>query len=294
MHVCAVQYAFQVVFELVFHGGTLQLEYYWMYVLPATLLAFGVVIGALVQLVNRWVLLVATCTIVVGLPLIGSPLPEVFSSWWVALATVACLAYLGLFLLRSTGWVAAVSLVVVTLALQFGSPRPEPTLPGEYPVAASYERAYDGDDSIGVDSFNSVTWFVRQMDTLPATAVESASFWFNEPNGSRMAAMYIAHVSGHWVDADWAVIRTIPSEAAFYERAGADPGPGAGTALSGPLTEALQHGSIPTLVIVGGQADVELIASQALAAAPAYRPVLAAVSPNRAQTAVRVLTIVPP
>ena len=293
MHVCTVQYGFQVVFELAFDGATLQLPYYWMYVLPATLLAFGVVLGALAQLINRWVLPIAACAIVVSVPIIGSPLPEVFSSWWVALLAVTFVAYLGFFLMRSRGWVAALSVVAVTLALQFGSPRPEPTLPGEYPVAASYERAFDGDDSIGVDSFESVTWFVEQMKTLSPAVVDSASFWFNEPNGSRMAAMYVAHVSGRWVDGNWSVIRTVSSEAAFYEHARADRLPTDGLALSGMLMEDLKTGSIPTIVILGSQADVGAVASMALTAAPDYRTVLAGISPNRAGTAVRVLTVLP-
>ena len=293
MHACALQYAFQVVYELGFNSGSLQLPYYWMYVLPATLLAFGVVTGALAQLINRWILPIVVCIVVALVPIIGSPLPEMFSSWWVALAVVVCLAYLGLFRLRAHRWIAPITMVAVVLALQFGSPRPEPTLPGEYPVAASYERAYDGDGSIGVDSFKSVTWFVRQMKSLPAPVVGSASFWFNEPNGSRMAAMYIAHVSGNWVDPDWSVIRTARSEAAFYDRSAIDLTPTAGLALSAPLIEGLIGESIPTLVILGSRADVDAVSSMVLAAAPTYRTVLTGVSPNRARTSIRVLTIVP-
>jgi hypothetical protein len=298
MNVCALQYAFQIWFEFARHSDTLEVSYYWVYVLPATVLAFGVVVGKLARHANRWVLASFAVVVVALIAVVGSPTPELFDTWIIALLTTLGLAYLSGRFIVTRPWIAPVSLAGLILALQVGSPRPEPTLATEEPVPSSYERAYAGDRSIGVDSFESVTWFVDQMNTLPASIVDSAQFWFNEPNGSRMAGMYLGQVSGRWINPDWSTIRGKRSDALFYAASGdsvgaATPSTADSVAPFGPdLVSRIQQGLIPTWVIVGSPHDVDAVAAQAMALDHDLRVVLSAVSPNRARTNVRVLTTI--
>ena len=85
-----------------------------------------------------------------------------------------------------------------------------------------------------------------------------------------MAAMFLAHVSGHRINPDWPVKATDPFP------------PG--------VVVATHQGGIPTWVILGTQADVDAVAAQLREVEPTMREVLSAVDPNGTHTAVRVLT----
>ena len=274
MNVCALQYAFQIWNQFSMHGDGLEISYYWAYMLPALILAFCIVLGRLAQRAHRLLLPLLALLAPIAVRLGGSPTPELFSTWIDAFIAVAAVFYLSRRFMASRPWFAPLATVAIVLGFQVGAPRPEPILANELRVQSAYELAYLGEESQGVDSFKAVTWFVQQMNTLPTPIVRSAAFWFNDPGGSRFAAMFLAHVSSHRINPDW------PSTDAT---APFPPG----------VVVATRQGGIPTWVIAGSQADVDAIAEQAQNVEPKLRLVLSKVAPNAARTAVKVLTTLP-
>ena len=90
MHICALQYGFQIWYQFSRHGDTLEISYYWAYMLPALLLAFCVIVGRLAQRARPGVLSAAATLTLIALAIVGSPTPKLFSSWLDALILAGC------------------------------------------------------------------------------------------------------------------------------------------------------------------------------------------------------------
>jgi hypothetical protein len=267
---CTLQYIIQVWYQFSRHGSTLEISYYWSYIMPAFALTFCVVVGAFFRQSRSWYLPGIAVVAVVAAGLNSKATPEVFQSWLDALAVLLVGAYLARRVVTSRPEIVGAGLVVVALLAQTSSPRPEPTLAGELRVLSSYELAYV-QKSDGVQSFETVTWFSHEMEQVPEAVVRSAVFWYLGSTPARMAAMFGVQVSGKWLNPNWA------------SNVATDP-------IPPDVAIAIQLGNIPTIVSIGSAADVAAISAQFIQAEPKMRVVLEESAPNEPDTVFQVLS----
>ena len=273
VRVCALQYAIQIWYQFARHGSTLEISYYWSYIIPSFALATCVVVGALAQRAGRWVLPAVAVGLAVLVRLVGDPTPEVFQSWIDAvLIVVVLVAVLRRRPVLRPALMTSV-LAATILFVQFGSPRPEPSLPGELRVLSAYELSYDASSSPGIQSFETVSWFVEEMKAVPEPVIRSSVFWYQGAVPARMAAMYGVQVSGLWLNPDW------PDD---------DP-----TAPFPPdVVIAIQQGYIPSVVVVGSSAAVDAVSDQLAEIEPAMTERLHLVAPGNIDVSVSVMSTV--
>jgi hypothetical protein len=199
---CAVQYAFQILYEFARKGTTLELIYYWSYMVPSLLLATVVVVGQLATAVKgRWVM-----ALVAGIPaaLVIAPSPFPSARSWPTVALLVCVAcYLAF---RFANRFPIIPLTVVSslgILVPLIAPNPLPLAPGEQTVNAGYSAIFKSTDSPGQDAYEAQRWFVVQADALGHGLGPNMYFWIGGGHGHRVAAAYVAHVSGHWLNAGW-------------------------------------------------------------------------------------------
>ncbi len=267
---CALQWVIQLWFQFSRHGSTLEISYYWSYILPSFCVAFCAVVGSVATRARRSTLPGVAVVLVLATAVSDGPTPEVFQSWIDALVVVLAIGYaLRRVVVPRPGVAVAVG-IVLTFAVQIGSPRPEPVAAGELRVLSSYELVYD-DRSDGITSFHDVTWFDELMDDLPEAVARSAVFWYERPVGARMAAMFGAQVSGRWL---LPIIGDTPPTEPF----------------PADLVNAIAAGQIPTIVAIGPAAAVAAIEDQFEAANPQMRQVTVAPVPGEADLVVGVVS----
>lgn len=274
MTTCTIQYGFQIWFQFSRHGSTLEIVYYWLYMLPVLAVAIVVLLAALARLSKPWTLSAIVAGVLAVVVLLGERMPEVFQSWIDGLLVVGGLAAWMWRAKHLRPGMFASCVVVVLLASQVGAPRPEPVLPGELRVEAAYDQVYIGDESAGVASFKAVTWFIDEMADVPSPVIRTATFWSSGPFGARMIATFGAQVSGHWLN---------PSLTDND----------ASTPLNQNVLNAISAGNIPTLIAVGSTADAEAMSGQFLAADSQMRVVYRGVSPFVPDTLVVVVSRIP-
>ncbi|MEY4231715.1 MAG: hypothetical protein RLZZ362_2564 [Actinomycetota bacterium] len=273
VRVCALQYAIQIWYQFARHGSTLEISYYWSYILPSFVLATCVVLGALGQRAGRWTLPAVAVGLAVLVRIVGDPTPEVFQSW-IDAAVVVVVVVVALRrhpVLRPALMTSALATSI--LFVQFGSPRPEPSLDGELRVLSAYELAYDASGSPGIQSFETVSWFVEEMKAVPESVIRSSVFWYQGAVPARMAAMYGVQVSGLWLNPNWPdddPAAPFPADAAI----------------------AVQQGYIPSVVVIGSAAAVDAVSSQLAEIEPAMTERLHLVAPGNIDVSVSVMSTV--
>lgn len=270
---CTVQYAFQIWFQFARQGSTLEISYYWSYIVPSFLLAFCVVLGALAQRAGRRFLPTLAVLVAVALRLIGSPTPEVFQSW---IDAAILLAVAAVAVKRATRLRPALSgslLAVAILAVQTSAPRPEPILEGELRVASSYELAYEGDDSTGVLSFDTAVWFIEAMREVDEPVMRSSVFWYKGALPARLAATFGVQVSGKWLNPNWPtddVTAPFPPDVVI----------------------AINQGNIPSVVVIGSAAEVDAVVAQLLEVEPRMTERLRRAAPGAVDVSFGVVSMV--
>ena len=190
---CAAQYAFQVVYQFFFDGLTLELHYYFSYMLPAYTAGLAVLLYALAQRCSEraiWSLTAAAA----GTLAAWRYLPEVrLGSWIVFCALVATIAAAGAILARRLPVVLPAGVISLVFAAQLAYPRHEPT-PGER-RPAGYDTLYRGGTSSGVKRFRSISSFVRKMHELDVEVRKDAGWIIGGGTGHQKAAAYSVHVA---------------------------------------------------------------------------------------------------
>jgi hypothetical protein len=249
MRVCTLQYSVQVWYQFFRNGSTLEISYYWHYIVPSFVLSLAVVIGGLARRCRPTTLPIIAAVVLVLAAALPSPGPELLPSWVVGVLAATAAGVMAWRLTERLPAVVMSTIVLVVLAAQIGSPRPEPILVDELRVLSSYDSVFD-DSSDGTSSFETVTWFDEQMDALPVPVQRSAVFWYDSPIGARMAAMYGAQVSGRWL---LPILGTSPPTEPFPV----------------DLVNAIAAGQIGTLVAIGAPGDLDALEAQFVAADPA-------------------------
>jgi hypothetical protein len=270
---CSLQYAFQIWFQFARQGSTLEISYYWSYIVPSFVLTFCVVLGALAQRAGSRFLPALAILVAVALRLIGSPTPEVFQSW----IDAAILLVVGAVAVRrATQLRPALSgslLVIAIILVQTSAPRPEPILSGEFRVASSYELSYEGGESSGVLSFNTAVWFIDAMSEVDEAVVRSLAFWYKGALPARLAATFGVQVSGRWVNPNW-------------------PSDDVNAPFPPDVVIALNLGNIPSVAVIGSAAEVDAVVSQLLDVEPRMTERVRRVAPGDVDVSFSVVSMV--
>lgn len=267
---CALQYALQVWYQFSRNGSTLEISYYWSYILPSFVLTFCVVLGGIARPSSSRTLPIVAAATVLLTALVGERSPELVPWWGVGVVVAVALVAAGWRFggRRPVGVLVAVVLVV--FAIQAGSPRPEPILADELRVLSSYELTYDS-SSDGVQSFEIVSWFDHEMDAMPIAVQRSAVFWYHSAMGARMAAMYGAQVSGRWLIP---ILGPNPPTEPFPV----------------DLVNAIAAGQIGTLVAIGMPDEVDALEAQFVAAEPRMTELLRRPLPDQSGLVLEVIS----
>ena len=70
-------------------------------------------------------------------------------------------------------------------------------------MPASYNIVFHATDSGGQDAFEAVEWWITQANAFGDDVERSMYFWIGGGHGHRLAAGYLADVSGRWFNAGW-------------------------------------------------------------------------------------------
>jgi hypothetical protein len=210
LRLCAAQYIFQVWYQFSRHGSTLEIHYYFTYVIPVYTVALAVVLFRLLERCRPGRETVLGAVIVVGLASLGGPLPVRFGSWIDAVLVVG-----GLFVLvdrfgRKRPMVAPAAVVAAVLSAQLGAPTPEPRLSGESRVEAAYDRVFDRRHSEGIATFRNAREFVDRMATLKPEVLDRLSFVIGGGDASAFGATYSVQVA---MPRRWLNDSTAPTDA---------------------------------------------------------------------------------
>lgn len=188
--VCAAQYAFQVLYQLVLDGLTLEISYYFSYVVPAYTAALGVVLYALLarcSATGTWVVAGAIVTTLV----VWRHLPEVHLSSWAAFAVaLGAAGGAGALLARRLPPALPLALVAVVLGVQLAPPDGEPRLPDELRVEAAYDSVYRQGPSLGVERFRSIPPFLDEIRGLDPEVRRRAGWVIGGGTGRQKAAAF--------------------------------------------------------------------------------------------------------
>jgi len=186
--VAAVQYVFQVLYQLVLDGSTLEIHYYFSYMVPAYSAALAVVLYALLQRCSKLATWAATAA-VVALLAAWRHLPEVhLASWATFVAGVLAVGVIGGALARRLPVLLPLGVAAVALAAQLAPPTREPILPGELRVQAGYDTVYRGGTSIGVEWFRAIPPFLDQVRGLDPQVRKRAGWVVGRGTAQQKAA----------------------------------------------------------------------------------------------------------
>ena len=192
--ICAAQYAFHVAYQFVYDGLTLEVGYYFSYVVPAYTAGLAVVLYALFQRCSARATWMTTAAVVLAFA-VWRVLPEFDLDSWVAFAAaVVAVALAAATLARRIAIVLPLGLVGIVLAAQLASPVPEPILPGELRVHPSYASLYRGGTSKGVRRFRASVRFIDRMRGLDIGVRKGAAWVIGEDPAPQLAAMYSVQV----------------------------------------------------------------------------------------------------
>lgn len=267
---CAVQYAFQIWYQFGRHGMTLEIPFYWSLMVPALLLGTVVLAGKLARSAPSWLLPTVVGVIVLGGLVFRDGFPGIYSSWLDGLVVILVIAAL----VHHSGdrfpALLASALLVIVFTFQVGAPRPEPLLPGESIIDASYELAFNRVGSDGIDGYEAASWFVEHMAQLDRETEQASFFWIGSGRAHAMAAMYNAHATGRWLNSGWGEDST-------------------GLQLTPDGEWAVETGVIDVITMIGTADEVATMTTILATIWPDFVVVLEGSAPDRLETQVKVV-----
>jgi hypothetical protein len=194
--VCAVQYLFQVWYQFAEHGTTLEISYYWTYVLPALFLASATLIGRSAQRAGPRAAAATGFVAVVILSLVDH-MPELLPSWPVALVVIGTVVIGACGVFRRFPQVLMVVAFAMPVLVPLAAPRPVPTAPGDSTLTPQYDTAFHASTSVGQQCFHAASWFVDEMKSIGLSREREMYFWPTTTGcGQPMVATSLAHPAG--------------------------------------------------------------------------------------------------
>lgn len=200
--ICAAQYAFQIGYQFGRDGTTLEIHYYFAYMIPAYSVAFAVLVLSVLRRCSRASVLAVGAGFVLVLALISSLPTQRFGNWLVFASAVAVVSLVVWGLGRRHPWVVPLAVVVLAFGAQHRSPASEPSVPGELRVDAGYDSVYERGESTGEAIFVEAASFVDRMNQLDNDIVRSTAFVVVGGHAHQLAATYSVHVAApsHWIN----------------------------------------------------------------------------------------------
>lgn len=200
--ICGLQYAFQIMFQFFMDGSTLEIHYYFSYMIPAYSVALAVVLYAVLRRCStRAVALVGTF-LAVGL-IAYNWLPTTrLRSWLDFVVILLLIALISLRYARRFPILLPVALIVLVLGIQTRFPTGEPMQPGEQRVDAGYDTVYARGPSYGVAAFEQTSAFLDAMDQVGDSVESGTGFLLLGGLGHQFGAAYAAQVASppNWLN----------------------------------------------------------------------------------------------
>ena len=200
--ICASQYLFNVAYQFLRDGTTLEIHYYFAYAIPSYSAAVAVLLYRLLEPCRARTSVLLSIGIVAIVGVVWSEQRIDLGSWVAALVLLALVSVTVWAMGRRVPVVPAVGVLVVVAAFQFAAPSTEPTLPGEARVQPGYDSVYLDGVSPGEADLDRSVALDRLLEALPSGYLAKSAFILQGPYGQRLGATYSAHVSqpSHWVN----------------------------------------------------------------------------------------------
>jgi hypothetical protein len=200
--ICAVQFVFHVLFQFIMDGSTLEIHYYFSYLIPAYSAAFAVVLYASFRACSARAVAILGGFLAAGL--IGfTLLPTTrLGGWLDLLVIIAVLSVLAVWTGRRFPIIIPAALIALAFMVQTRFPVGEPRLPDEHRVDAGYDTVFAHDQSLGVTAFEQVAMFEDQMDQVGDMVEEETGFFLCGGFGPQFGASYATQVASpsHWLN----------------------------------------------------------------------------------------------
>ncbi|MEO6159117.1 MAG: hypothetical protein ABIQ39_15985 [Ilumatobacteraceae bacterium] len=238
--ITGVQYVFQMWWQLAHNGTTLEISYYWMYILPSFALATAILVGRAARLV-RPATAAAVGVVLVALLVIVRRGPELLPNWVVGVLAVGAFFAAAVLLVERLPVVLVAFAVLVPIGLAFVYPRPLPLKTGDFGLDAGYATVFHSTNSPGQRKFLAGSWLVRQIRVLPQDVQNNLYYWSANWDAFTMAAMELATIDGRLLN-DWT------SAAPFNTLAG--------------TFEAMSAGRIKFVALLGTKEEVDAMESR--------------------------------
>ena len=183
--VCAIQYAFQVSYEVIFDFATLEIHYYFSYAIPAYIASLVIVLLALAERAGRWFPLTVAAALA-GAVVVFRDRPDVDLGSWVQASAVVVL------LVAAVAWtpprlfpqVSVVALVAVSFSFQQLAPGPEPVRDNapDFSYIAGFDEAFSTHPE-GPQVFRALEQFDRLIRQLPEGYLERSVYYVDNGAG---------------------------------------------------------------------------------------------------------------
>ena len=200
--ICALQFVFQILYQFIMDGPTLEIHYYFSYMIPAYSAALAVVLYATLRRCSTRDAAVLGGFLIAGL-IAFSFLPATHMRSWLDLVIIlAVLGAVAYWFSRRFPVIIPAALIVVAFAVQTRFPIREPRLLDQYRVPAGYESVFARGPSRGVKAFQDVAVFLERMDGLGDTVEDETGFILCGGLGHPFGASYATHVAApsHWLN----------------------------------------------------------------------------------------------
>jgi hypothetical protein len=202
VRICALQYAFQIFYQFGLQGSTLEVHYYFSYMVPAYGVAFAVVLYAALRRCSTWVVAAiggALAVVLIGLTWLP---PTRLRSGLDLVVILAVMSAVSWRYARRFPIIVPAAVLAVVFGVQTRSPTAEPRLPGEFRVEAGYDSVFDRGPSFGVQAFEQVSVFLDRMDRIDDDVLDATGFVLGGGLGHLYGAAYAVHVAqpSHWLN----------------------------------------------------------------------------------------------
>jgi hypothetical protein len=164
---CLIQYLWQWVDQFVRNAASLEIPYYWSYILPTFGFALAFLVGSLLE--NKGIF----STFLITFVLIGAIRWKVFdpgflSSSPTALVVLACAWVLAMWgLLHVSRPITATVLVSGVLITQVGAPIYDPSAYHPYNMSPQYAQVFNQPNSLAAKVYDAALWFEEELDRIP-------------------------------------------------------------------------------------------------------------------------------
>ncbi len=164
---CFAQYLWQWVDQFARNSGSLEIPYYWSYILPTFGFGLAFLVGSLLE--NKGIF----SAFLIAFVLLGAIRwkafdPGFLSSSPTTLVVLACAWVLAIWGLSHVSRPVTASLLVLgVLSTQVGAPIYDPSAYHSYNMSPHYAQVFNQPNSLAAEVYDAALWFEEELDQIP-------------------------------------------------------------------------------------------------------------------------------